>query len=230
MTEKRFRFGFWVSVVWILFISGLLFVQRADALTMKPNEWGDLFAGVFAPLAFLWLVLGYLQQGEELKLSTRALLLQAEELKNSVEQQRALVEVSRQQVESEREALAYERQLREDSARPNVLVAPSGGSFRGDGVSTYNVVFTNTGNTATGLLGELVLEDGQVTRLIDTPFFDRGAQHRVGFTLPKPLEGASARIRLSYKDTLGRQSSTSFAVARKTEHPHSELSFSKVEV
>ncbi len=94
---------------------------------MKPNKWGDLFAGAFAPLAFPWLVLGYLQQGEELQLSTRALLLQAEELRNSVEQQRALVEVSRLQVESEREALEYERALREEATRPSLIVAPSGG-------------------------------------------------------------------------------------------------------
>jgi hypothetical protein len=33
---------------------------------LQPNEWGDLFAGTFAALAFLWLVLGYMQQAEEL--------------------------------------------------------------------------------------------------------------------------------------------------------------------
>jgi hypothetical protein len=32
---------------------------------LAPNEWGDLFAGTFAALAFLWLVLTYMQQAEE---------------------------------------------------------------------------------------------------------------------------------------------------------------------
>ncbi len=55
--------------------------------TLKPNELGDFFAGFFSPLAFLWLVFGYYQQGEELKQNTLALNLQADELRNSVEQQ-----------------------------------------------------------------------------------------------------------------------------------------------
>lgn len=47
---------------------------------LKLNEKGDLLAGIFSPLAFLWLVYGYLQQGQELKLNTQALTIQAEEL------------------------------------------------------------------------------------------------------------------------------------------------------
>lgn len=61
---------------------------------MAFNEWGDFFAGVSAPLAFLWLVIGYFQQGEELGQNTKALeqqekalQLQVDELKQSVEQQ-----------------------------------------------------------------------------------------------------------------------------------------------
>lgn len=55
------------------------------------NAWGDFFAGAFAPIGFLWIVLGYRQQGAELA-------MQAAELANSVEAQNALVEVSRQQL------------------------------------------------------------------------------------------------------------------------------------
>src|SRR5690242_18584195 len=40
---------------------------------MDPNEWGDWAAGVAAPLAFLWLVVGYLQQGEELDANAKSL-------------------------------------------------------------------------------------------------------------------------------------------------------------
>ena len=78
-------------------------------LGLKPNEVGDFLAGVFGPLAFLWLVFGYYQQGEELKHSVEALKLQAEELRNSVEQQRELVEVSR-------EAIAFEKTEKEKLA------------------------------------------------------------------------------------------------------------------
>jgi hypothetical protein len=129
MGEYRFRLGLGLTAVWVATMTALFYWSSTQANQLKPNEWGDFFAGVFAPLAFLWLVLGYLQQGEELRLSTEALRLQAEELKNSVEQQRELVEVTRQQVEGEREALAYERQQREEEARPSFVVVDRGGSF-----------------------------------------------------------------------------------------------------
>jgi hypothetical protein len=60
--------------------------------TMGLNEVGDFLAGAFGPLAILWLVLGFFQQGIELRLGTNALLIQADELKASVEQQAALVQ------------------------------------------------------------------------------------------------------------------------------------------
>ena len=55
---------------------------------MGPNGWGDFLAGAAAPLAFLWLVLGYLQQGEELAKSSRALIDQAETMRKELVYQR----------------------------------------------------------------------------------------------------------------------------------------------
>lgn len=59
--------------------------------TMDLNEVGDFLAGAFGPVAILWLVLGFFQQGIELRQGTDALRLQAKELSNSVEQQTELV-------------------------------------------------------------------------------------------------------------------------------------------
>lgn len=67
-------------------------------MAMAPNEFGDFLAGCFAPLAFFWLVLGFFQQGDELRNSVAALHLQGEELRNSVEQQKQLVDVTREQL------------------------------------------------------------------------------------------------------------------------------------
>ena len=55
--------------------------------TMDLNEVGDFLAGAFGPLAILWLVLGFFQQGIELRQGTEALNLQTSELTNSVTQQ-----------------------------------------------------------------------------------------------------------------------------------------------
>ena len=50
------------------------------------------------PLAFLWLVVGYHQQGEELRLNTQALSLQVTELQNSIAQQKIIATTGRQEL------------------------------------------------------------------------------------------------------------------------------------
>lgn len=82
----------------------------------KPEELnavGDFLAGVFAPLAFFWLVRGFYQQGKgleqnsislqlqanELQASTDALNLQVQEMKASVEQQKIMAEFQRLEIE-----------------------------------------------------------------------------------------------------------------------------------
>lgn len=85
-----------LAYLFLIIIFALSDLQHMKDL--KPNEWGDFFAGFFAPLAFLWLIFGYYQQGEELKQNTEALNLQAEELKNSVEQQKFLVETTQEEL------------------------------------------------------------------------------------------------------------------------------------
>ncbi|WP_122418605.1 hypothetical protein [Pseudomonas viridiflava] len=90
--------GWWLSVNWGAFVS------------LRLNELGDFLAGTFGPVAFLWLVLGFLQQGRELKLSTDALKLQAEELRNSVEQQTRMADAAVQQIHSAGQALELQLQ------------------------------------------------------------------------------------------------------------------------
>jgi hypothetical protein len=51
---------------------------------MQLNDWGDLLGGLTFPLALFWLVIGYFQQGEELRLNTKALQAGQEALKRQV--------------------------------------------------------------------------------------------------------------------------------------------------
>ena len=90
----RIRLGWGFSLIWSIFWAALLFCRWDAASIMPFNEWGDFFAGASAPLAFLWLVIGYFQQGDELSQNTKALeqqekalQLQVDELRQSVEQQ-----------------------------------------------------------------------------------------------------------------------------------------------
>jgi hypothetical protein len=145
MKDKRVWIGIGVTIIW-LGVAG--YMLWAIAPPDELNEWGDFFAGIFAPLAFLWLVLGYLQQGEELRHSTEALRLQAEELRNSVTQQSQLVAVSREQMTLERDALREERERRRDAARPFFVHQVVGPTLTGGDVS-HRFQLVNIGNTAT---------------------------------------------------------------------------------
>lgn len=63
------------------------------------SSTGDFLAGISAPIAFLWFYLGYMQQGEELKNNTKALLLQHEELKQTVLEYKKMVQYQEVQFE-----------------------------------------------------------------------------------------------------------------------------------
>ncbi|PNA03567.1 MULTISPECIES: hypothetical protein [unclassified Pseudomonas] len=124
----------WAAHLTALYIGGAITIMGAkfdELIALKLNEIGDLAAGVFGPVAFLWLVLGYIQQGRELKLSSAALQLQAQELKNSVEQQKELVAISREQVNTELESIQSAREQRAKSIRPLFVISGNGGSHMG---------------------------------------------------------------------------------------------------
>lgn len=109
--ERLKRIGVVVSVIWLVGAGLYVGFMWSKIFALQPNEFGDFLAGVFAPLAFFWLVLGFYQQGEELRASVDALTLQSEEMRNSVEQQRLLAEATREQVDRDRAAaeLAVQR-------------------------------------------------------------------------------------------------------------------------
>lgn len=196
--EWRFRLGVVVSVAWVLAMLALVYLQRSKISTLDINQWGDFFAGAFAPLAFLWLVLGYLQQGEELRLSTRALHIQADELQKSAEQQRQLVEVTRQQVESEREAIEFERRQKEMELSPIIDVRGTGGSMGGN--TTYGIALVNTGFIALALEVWVLERDHEPKLILSQASLERGATARTRYELGQSALRDSTRLELTYRD------------------------------
>lgn len=69
-----------ITTAWSLLCAFLIYTRWEDAAKMSLNEWGDFLAGVTAPIAFLWLIIGYMLQRKELKLNTEALLLTKDEM------------------------------------------------------------------------------------------------------------------------------------------------------
>lgn len=90
--------GWTLTVLWLVTIVAYIWSGWSTFISLGFNEKGDFVAGAFAPLAFLWLIIGYFQQGEELKQNTLALELQAKELRNSVEQQSKIAKSTEDQV------------------------------------------------------------------------------------------------------------------------------------
>lgn len=170
--EKYFRFGFWVSaayccmvVVWIIF-----FKKYPSGLEL--NELGDFLAGVFSPLAFLWLVLGFLQQGEELKQNGEALRLQADELRNSVEQQRELVGAAREQIEIDKGVIAAQADQASRRERPKLFLSGGGNTSNGGG-RLYMFKMQNIGELCSEI--EISIEGPSVTNSgTNKPLLERG--------------------------------------------------------
>ena len=123
--ERLTRIAWWVTGVWgLLFVVGVL-LKMADVPVMSLNELGDFLAGAAAPLALLWLVIGYFQHGEELRLSTQALYAQQLELQRQVGETAQLVEATRENVR-----IMHARDAREAAPEfRNGGIRESGGSF-----------------------------------------------------------------------------------------------------
>ena len=82
--------GIWVTIgVSVLYITIIFFLRGSDAwrllTTGELNELGDFLAGFFTPLAFGWLIHGYLLQSSELSLQRKELELTREQLGTQTE-------------------------------------------------------------------------------------------------------------------------------------------------
>lgn len=91
----RTKVGIGISGLYLLGIYITVSYRYADFSGLKLNEIGDFLAGVFAPLALLWLIIGYFQQGDELRQNSQALLLQAEELRQAAQHAGGLLEIAK---------------------------------------------------------------------------------------------------------------------------------------
>ena len=82
--------GLWLTALYVVGLVIYLAVQGQNPADLRLNELGDFLGGVSSPLAFLWLGLGFFQQSREIRLSNKALHLQAREMRRSVDEHRRL--------------------------------------------------------------------------------------------------------------------------------------------
>lgn len=86
--DWRIWFGLVITTAWL--VLGFLYIESTSGWTrftrMPADQLGNFLEGAFAPLAFLWLVIGYFLQKKELEQNTAALQAQALEIQRSTEQ------------------------------------------------------------------------------------------------------------------------------------------------
>jgi hypothetical protein len=155
---------------------GLPVLAFFGLLQFRPlglNEFGDFMAGAFGPLALFWLVLGFFQQGDELRNSVEALRLQADELQNSVDQQRELVAVTRESLLHERQLIELENVERKAGKQPRLLVTFSAWMGQGDEKFKYRLTVENEGEPASAF-SFVIYVDGDPLMTVNSPHLKRG--------------------------------------------------------
>lgn len=120
-TMKLFWWGIGITFGYFL-ILGLTILKFNLTLMASWNEFGDFLAGAFSPVAFLWLVLGFVQQQKELQQNTQALKLQADELKNSVDQYKEMVSIAREQLLTDSSVIVENKKMREIETKPQINI------------------------------------------------------------------------------------------------------------
>ena len=75
---------------------------------LQPNEVGDFLAGIFAPIALCWIVLGYYQQAKELRENTDALRKQGEESNKHTVAFNAQLELLSSQLTSQKQSVFFD--------------------------------------------------------------------------------------------------------------------------
>jgi hypothetical protein len=203
-------FGILVTSLYMLGLGGYVVSDWYEFSKLTPNEWGDFLAGSFSPLAFLWLVLGFFQQGKELRQNNEALKLQAAELKNSVEQQKELVRVTTRQVEVEIESAELAREQRRHAIKPHFVFASNGGKHRGDH-HKLDFSFSNLGGGVTKVNFSFAGIFSTAKRMIE--LVDNGEVVSFSVELDWAGEGIAENLNINYIDKDGGAGVSSFSIA-----------------
>lgn len=218
MAKKLEFWGILGTVVYLVVIALTVALKFEDFQGLKLNELGDFLAGVFGPVAFLWLVLGFLQQGRELKLSTDALRLQAEELKRSVEQQSIMATAAVQQIASQKAALQLQEQEIERSL--SAVFSASNGSRQGvpEGIRT-SIYFQNTGFEAREVIVTFAPPIGSVSSVSLGKLTRDSRSNNIDFIFPTSSEDRFGQCLINYLRSDGRRVSEEFTYSIPTINP-----------
>ena len=208
------KLGLFLTAVWLSLFIVLVFLNYDDTTKMSLNELGDFLAGASAPMALLWLVIGYFQHGEELRLNTQALKAQQEELRQQVAETAILAENSERQAQAAEKLAQLSRTDQEQEALREAREAEPelvshGGSSSGDKL-TFKLL--NRGGEARNI--KLFYEGPHLVNCSPTDILDRGATFTILLRQDKhhaieyPID-----IRVDCEDRLAIEHAIEFEIA-----------------
>jgi hypothetical protein len=210
------RFAWGMTAVWLASVTTYVLCGWSMLIHLEPNALGDFLAGATAPLAFFWLVVGYFQQGMELRQNSHALMMQADELRLQTAETKALVRESAKQAEAATKALEFELQRAQDARIAKISAALPRWVCIGNRSSDLGqtLELQNVGADASALQVRYGEDLGHV-RLDNVGFVGRGAVVTASIVFNEHARPDLYEFALEYADARGQERSASVRVSRE---------------
>lgn len=119
----RTRIAFVLTGIWILVAVSYVYADWSQVERLNAVSISALLSAVVMPLAFLWLVVGYFQQAEELRQTAEALRKQGDLLEQQVQGTKSLVLVAVRQTEATVRMVQLERRKFEEETKTRIRAA-----------------------------------------------------------------------------------------------------------
>ena len=150
------KLGLILTGVWLFLFVAIVCIKFQFATEMSLNELGDFLAGASAPMALLWLVIGYFQHGDELRLNTKALEAQQEELRQQVAETALLAQNAERHAEATEKLALLTRMEQVRDAQREARAAQPEFIFGGSTISGREIVvkLQNRGGEARNVRAE----------------------------------------------------------------------------
>ncbi len=209
---SRTKIAWGLTWVWLALLVILILVKLEGSIKLSLNEIGDFLAGAMAPLAFLWLIIGYFQQNDELKQNNKSLEYQLTELKNSVEQQRELVEVTREEVEISKSSLRRQEQKEFKNAQPEFRFSIGSLSGSKQEWKQYGKI-TNHGARVI----DIIFKTDNILKINPTSitYLNFDTQNEFEVKYPKELQNNyTSQMLVEYTDSLGNREKLKYKIFR----------------
>jgi hypothetical protein len=185
--------AFYIFLVFFLFTHNCPGYPKY-ALPVEANELGDLLAGVFSPLAFLWLIVGYFLQASELSLTRKELNRQTIALNDQVQATSRAVELEAE----------YQRERKKNKDKMAAPILEYNGLSKGTQSRNPQLSIKNRGGSITSVNVKVSGRDIPIDEWLD------GKMHHftidnVDDTFVDDVKGCSYNLELKYIDMFKQQ-------------------------